>query len=294
MHLRQKSRIGLVSTARKITSHDLEPAISLLSKWGLTPVLSPELFEEDCQFAGTDSQRIAAFQRFIDDPTLDAILCVRGGYGTVRLIDSLDFNSIEKKPKWIIGYSDVTVLHLDIAAKYSFPTLHATMPINFSNNTPAALESLRKVLFGEALTHSINPHPFNSIGSTQGKLIGGNLSIIYSLLGSPSIPQTTGAILFLEDLDEYLYHIDRMMYNLARNGILNSISGLIVGGMSDMNDNTVPFGESAEQIIKRHCKNLNIPIAFGFPAGHLEDNRALIMGREALLTVGETTELSWL
>ncbi len=293
MHLSKKDKIGLVSTARKISEGELQPAINLLKSWGLDPVVSPEIYEIENQFAGSDAKRTKAFQRFLEDEEIKAILCVRGGYGSVRIIDQIDFSALEKNPKWIVGYSDVSVFHLHCAAQIGIPTLHATMPINFASNSDSALVSLRKALFGEDLEYEVPSHPFNIKGSCQGELIGGNLSIVYSVLGSPSMPPTSGKILFLEDLDEYLYHIDRMMYNLKRNGVLDDLSGILVGGMTDMNDNAVPFGETAEEIITRHVQDLGIPVAFGFPAGHLDDNRTLIMGQEATLTVGNTTHLKW-
>ncbi|GAB5557114.1 MAG: LD-carboxypeptidase [Schleiferiaceae bacterium] len=293
MHLTKKDKIGLVSTARKISEDELQPAINLLKSWGLDPVVAPEIFEIENQFAGSDAQRTMAFQRFLEDEEIKAILCVRGGYGSVRIIDQIDFSALERNPKWIVGYSDVSVFHLHCAAQIGIPTLHATMPINFASNSDSALVSLRKALFGENLEYEVPSHPFNIEGSCQGELIGGNLSIVYSVLGSPSMPPTSGKILFLEDLDEYLYHIDRMIYNLKRNGALDDLAGIVIGGMTDMNDNTVPFGESAEEIIKRHVQDLGIPVAFGFPAGHLDDNRTLIMGQSATLTVGNTTHLKW-
>lgn len=294
MHLSKKDKIGLVSTARKISKGELQPAINLLKSWGLEPVVAAEIFEVENQFAGSDAQRTKAFQRFLEDEEIKAILCVRGGYGSVRIIDHIDFSALERNPKWIVGYSDVSVFHLHCAATVGIPTLHATMPINFDSNTEEALVSLKKALFGEALEYEVPGHSFNVKGTAQGELIGGNLSIVYSVLGSPSMPSCHGKILFLEDLDEYLYHIDRMMYNLARNGVLQDLNGIVIGGMTDMNDNAVPFGESAEEIIYRHVKDLGIPVAFGIPAGHLDDNRTLIMGSTALLEVGDSTQLKWM
>jgi muramoyltetrapeptide carboxypeptidase len=284
--------IGLVSTARKISLEELEPAIKILEAWGLKVQTSAHLFEEHHQFAGTDEQRLADLQGFIDSPDIKAILCVRGGYGTVRVIDDLDLLSILHKPKWICGYSDVTILLSKLLNK-GFESIHSTMPINFSSNTSSALSSLKEILFGEAISYDIPSHPFNRMGKTKGKLIGGNLSIIYSQLGSPTDLKTDGAVLFIEDLDEYLYHIDRMMMNLKRNGYFENLAGLVIGGMSDMNDNAIPFGKTALEIIRDTVVNYNFPVCFGFPAGHLDDNRALIMGRKVILDVANSVSLSF-
>lgn len=282
--LKAGDTIGIVSTARKINLSELKPAIALLEAWGLKVKTAPNLFEQYHQFAGTDAQRLADLQDFVDSPDIKAILCARGGYGTVRIIDALDLSRLVANPKWICGYSDVTVL-LNALTNKGIECLHSTMPINFENNTPEALESLRKVLFGESIEYAIHTHDFNRFGEAKGKVIGGNLSILYSLLGSPTKLNTNGAILFMEDLDEYLYHVDRMMLNLKRNGYFENLGGLIIGGMSDMNDNSVPFGKKTLEIIHETISSYDFPVCFGFPAGHLDDNRILIMGREAQLSV---------
>jgi muramoyltetrapeptide carboxypeptidase len=203
----------------------------------------------------------------------------------VRIVDGLDWRAFAKQPKWLVGYSDVTVLHSHVHQNLGIETLHATMPINFANNTPEALESLRRALFGEPMDYEFPHHDLNRKGQAEGQLVGGNLSLLYSLAGTPSDVDTQGKILFLEDLDEYLYHIDRMMMQLQRSGKLAGLAGLIVGGMTDMKDNTIPFGKTAEQIIKEHVEPYGYPVAFGFPAGHIDDNRALVMGRKIWLKV---------
>lgn len=285
--------IGLVATARKISREELAPAINVLEGWGFKVATGEHLFGEENQFSASDEKRLSDFQNFIDDPEVKAILCVRGGYGTVRIIDGINFLPLIENPKWIAGYSDVTVLHNKLS-RLGIESLHSTMPISFATNTPQALESLQASLTGESISYNVATHPLNKEGHTQGKLVGGNLSMIYSQTGSDTSLKTAGNILFLEDLDEYLYHIDRMMYNLKRNGYFDELAGVIVGGMTDMNDNTVPFGENAEEIIHRHFSIFNYPICFGFPAGHLDDNRSLIFGRTATLEVSETeTNLSF-
>ena len=279
-------KIGVISTARKITYEELFPAIKIIESWGLKVELGPNLFESDNQFSGTLEQRRTDLQRMIDDDSIKAILCARGGYGTVQIIDNIDFYKLKNNPKWIVGYSDVTVLHSHLN-KLGIASLHATMPINFKTNTKESLSSLRNVLFGNENIILCGPHLFNKFGKVDGEFVGGNLSILYSLLGSNSDVDTDGKILFIEDLDEYLYHIDRMMMNLKRNAKFSKIKGLVVGDMSDMNDNAIPFGKKVEEIILGHTKDYNFPICFGFPAGHLDDNRALFFGQKCTLEINE-------
>ncbi len=285
-YLKSGDKIAIVATARKVNPLEMDVAISTFRAWGLQVVTGPHLFGEKNQYSGTDEERAADLQMMLDNKEIKAIICARGGYGTVRIIDSLDFSTFEQHPKWIVGYSDITVLHSHIQTQLGIETLHAIMPINFPDEgSEAAIESLRKVLFGETIEYNIGNHPFNMNGNVSGVLTGGNLSILYSLAGTPSDIQTQDKILFIEDLDEYLYHIDRMMMNLKRSGKLSGIKGLIVGGLSKMNDNTVPFGKQAEQIILEYAQDAGIPVCFNFPAGHIADNRALIIGREVQLNI---------
>ena len=220
----------------------------------------------------------------IDNPDIKAIICARGGYGTVRILDLIDFSDLKANPKWIAGYSDVTALHSTLH-NLNITSLHSTMPVNFSDNTKTSLESLKQTLFGNLISYNFPRHKLNRIGHTKGKVVGGNLSIIYSLLGSNTDINTDGKILFLEDLDEYLYHVDRMMMNLKRNGKLSKLAGLIVGGMSNMNDNTIPFGKSAIEIIAESVSEYDYPVAFNFPAGHIDNNNTIILGQNANLTI---------
>ena len=276
--------VAIVSTARKVSRKELEAASSLLENWGLKTILGKTIEVEDNQFAGNDNLRTSDFQEMLDNPEIKAIWCARGGYGTVRIIDQLGFTEFKNSPKWIIGYSDITVLHSHIH-KMGIETLHAQMPVDIESKTEASRSSIKKVLFGEDYLIEINSEIINRVGTVSGQLVGGNLSILYSLCGSPSALNTEGKILFIEDLDEYLYHIDRMTQNLKRNGMFVHLKGLIVGGMSQMNDNAIPFGKTATEIILDICKEYDFPIAFNFPAGHLDDNRALILGREVILEV---------
>ncbi|REE83516.1 muramoyltetrapeptide carboxypeptidase [Lutibacter oceani] len=289
-YLQKNDTVAIVSTARKISLKEIQPAINLLKNWGLKVVIGNTIGFEENQFAGTDEQRITDFQEMLNNPKIKAIWCARGGYGTVRIIDKLDFTEFKKIPKWIIGYSDITVLHNHIH-NFGIETLHATMPINVSKNSEKALASLKKCLFSNTISYKINSSKDNKVGKVSGELVGGNLSILYSLLGSNSSINTSGKILFIEDLDEYFYHIDRILMNLKRNGYFNNIKGLIVGGMTDMRDNTIPFGKTAHEIILDAVSDFDFPIVFDFPAGHLNDNNALIFGRKIELNVDEHTSI---
>lgn len=285
--LQKGDTIAILATARKNIDDNLKPALDLLHSWGLEAVIGSSIGLDDNQLAGTDAQRAADFQAQLDNPNIKAIWCVRGGYGTIRMIDLLDFTQFKENPKWIIGFSDVTVLHNHLNTM-GFKSIHGIMPISVPKASPQAIESLRKSLFGEKITYEIDPFTMNRFGTASGELVGGNLSILYSVLGSPSAIDCTDKILFLEDLDEYLYHIDRMMMNLKRNGCLESIKGIIVGSMTKMKDNDIPWGKNALEIIEDVTKKYNIPVLYNFPAGHIQDNRALIMGSKVTIDVNET------
>ncbi|MEZ4777942.1 MAG: LD-carboxypeptidase [Flavobacteriaceae bacterium] len=294
-YLQKGDTVAIVSTARKISTSEIQPAIELLTAWGLQVVVGTTIGAEYYQFAGDDALRAADFQAMLDNPKVKAIWCARGGYGTVRMIDLLNFSEFLKHPKWIVGYSDVTVLHSHIH-QLGVATIHSQMCLEIENKTEATRETLRKALFGEEYSiEYISTHPLQRHGTAKAQLVGGNLSMLYSLCGSPSALDTKGKILFLEDLDEHLYHVDRMMQNLKRNGMLKELKGLIVGGMSDMKDHTQefgfatdrPFGKTAEEIIYDAVKEYDFPACFNFPAGHILDNRALVMGREAILKAVE-------
>ncbi len=279
-NLKPGDTIAFISSARKISRDELAVAKSLMESWDLKVVFGENLFQEVNQFAGTAEQRRQDLQNAIDDENIKAVLFVRGGYGSVQIVDSIDWTSLKKKPKWIIGFSDITVFHSHIQQNFGIPTLHAAMPITFGNNTKPSLNNLREILFGKQIAYRIKQQTLNRMGTANAEIVGGNLSILYSLLGSNSQINTRGKILFIEDLDEYLYHIDRMMQGLKRAGMLKNLAGLIVGGMSDMNDNTIPFGKSVEEIIHNNVSEYKFPVAFGFPAGHINDNNPLVFGEK--------------
>lgn len=287
--LKPGDMVGIVSTARKISRDELQPALELLSKWGLNFSLGNTIGAEQDQFAGNDTLRVSDLQSMLDNREVKAIWCARGGYGTVRLIDQLDFKHFSANPKWIIGYSDITLLHSHLNSR-GIETLHAQMPLEIEKKSNETAESIRKTLFGEKNGIRYDNHSkLTRTGNAKGELVGGNLSVLYSICGSDSALNTDGRILFLEDLDEYLYHIDRMLQNLKRNGLFDKLNGLIVGGMTDMNDNTIPFGKTAEEIVADTVSEYDFPVCFNFPAGHVHDNRALIFGREAELNVSDNT-----
>jgi len=290
--LHKGDTIGLVAPARKISKKELKSAVEIIESRGYRTLAEEHLFDSDGQFAGNDVSRTEDFREMILNPDINAILSVRGGYGSVRIVDLLPFVSLLTRPKWIVGYSDLTVFHNHIN-NIGVQTLHASMPINFSTNTPEALDSLFDVLEGKLPDYNFGNHVLNRPGKVRGMLVGGNLSVLCSLLGSASFPKTQNPILFLEDLDEYLYHIDRMMMALKRSGFLRNISGLVVGAMTDMHDNTFPFGKTAEQIIREAVEEYHFPVAFNFPAGHISDNRALIMGGNVELESGASSKLTF-
>ena len=292
--LKRGDKVGIVSPSGRIGKGALDDAITLLERWGFNVVTSPEAYSEFNQFAGTDTQRASGLQAMLDDPEVRAVICSRGGYGAVRIIDNIDFRLFVASPKWIVGYSDITVLHGHINENLNIETIHGPMAAEFSpaGNSPASersLELLREALSGTLSASYFPNHKLSRKGKAEGVMTGGNLSVLYSLTGSPSLPDMRGKILFIEDVGEYLYHIDRMMNALRRNGLLGEIGGLVVGGMTKMNDNKVPFGRTAEEIISGAVEEYDYPVCFGFPAGHQADNQPLIMGHEVVVSVGEST-----
>ena len=287
-YLQKGDTIAILATARKNIDDNLKPAIDLLHSWGLEVVIGKTIGLDNNQLAGTDAQRAEDFQHQLDNPNIKAIWCVRGGYGTVRMIDLLDFTKFKQNPKWIVGFSDATVLHSYIN-KMNIATIHGAMPVTVEKATPETIESLRKALFGESLEYSVPFDSANKLGNTKGEIVGGNLSILYSLMGSNAQIDCKGKILFIEDIDEYLYHIDRMMMSLKRCGCFDDLSGLIVGGMTKMRDNDIPWGKNANQIIEDITKEYSFPIVYNFPTGHFRDNRALIFGKQVSLELDSKT-----
>lgn len=282
-HLKKGDLVLLIATARARNKEALAPAIKILESWGLKVLTGKNIYKKQDQYAGSDKQRAHDLQWAINHKQAKAVLIAGGGYGTVRIIDQVNFTSLFNYPKWFIGYSDTTVLHSRLTL-LKIPCIHATMAFQFNKNTEATL-SLKKLLFGEPLLYPIKSHSLNRKGNAKGLLVGGNLSILYALSGSADDLKTRNKILFIEDLDEQLYHLDRMMMQLKRSGKLKGLKGLIVGGMSDMKDNLVPFGKTAEEIIWDAVKEYDYPLCFNFPAGHIDLNMALYLGKKIHLYV---------
>ena len=294
-NLKKGDTIAIVSTARKVSSKELAPAMLFAKKMGLEVQLGITIDAEKNQYAGDDALRAQDFQDLLDSPHIKAIWCARGGYGTIRMVDALDFTRFIQHPKWLIGYSDVTVLHSHIN-RLNIPTIHGQMSLEIEKKSQATRDTLQQALFGEhpSISYSSDSSLLSRSGKASGILVGGNLSVLYSILDSPSELDWQGKILFIEDLDEMLYHIDRMMQNLKRSGRLKNLAGLIVGGMSQMRDNTIAFGKTAHQIIFEAVAEYQYPVCFNFPAGHIHDNRALVFGTKASLVVtSKQTTLSY-
>jgi len=295
MCLRKGDLVSLVATARKISFEEIETAVKLLESWGLNVLVDSRLFAVDNQFAGNDQHRAALLQEMIDNDAVRAIFCVRGGYGTVRMVDKVDFSPLRRSPKWIVGYSDVTVLHSHLNRHCGIPSLHAIMPVNITPDVPAdapALSSLHELLFRGSMSLAVDRCggllPPDRVGKCYAPVVGGNLSVLYSLLASDSDVDTDGKILLIEDLDEYLYHIDRMMMALKRAGKLDRLAGLIVGRFSDMHDNAIPFGSDAYHIVYDAVSEYDYPVCFNAPFGHIgQDNVALPLGLPLYLSVSE-------
>ena len=285
--LNKGDKIGIIAPSRKINPDEIKASIKVFENWGLDVSLGKNLFKEDRQFSGTDNERAQDLQEMLDNPEIKAVVCARGGYGTIRIIDLVDYTTFMKKPKWIVGYSDITALHAHLNQNLKVESIHGIMPINFLDNSTEndSIKTLKKALFGEENIYEINAHDFNRKGKASGELIGGNLSVLYSIAGTKFDIDTNGKILVLEDLDEYLYHIDRMMMNLKYSGKLDNLKGLIVGGMTKMNDNEIPFGKSAYEIIDDVIQNYDFPVCYDFPLGHIKNNFALVLGKESVLEV---------
>lgn len=287
--------VAITATARKVSEAEMQPAIAILKLWGLHVVTAPDLFATYHQFAGQDQLRAHNLNALLADKNIKAIFCARGGYGTVRIIDWIDLNALNQNPKFIVGFSDITVLHSQIFNGKQWATLHAPMPINMQPHLihQPSIDALKQVLFtGKNSIFIPNIAENLNVKSVSGILTGGNLSVLYSLLGSNSDIDTTDCILFLEDLDEYLYHIDRMMMALKRAGKLANLKALLIGSFSDMRDNAIPFGFSAQEIISQIVQDYNYPVLFNVPSGHLPQNMPLLLNHNMHINV--TPDGIWL
>lgn len=268
---------------------DIQRAQDLLLSWGVHSVLGANLFADSNHFAGTDEQRAADFQKAMDDPTISAIWSARGGYGTVRILDKLDYTKFRKKPKWVIGYSDITALHNQLHNE-GFESLHAVMAAGITADLKGIEESVatfKEAIFGKPLAYTLKGSTYNRVGTASGQLVGGNLTLIHTMLGSKTSIDVSGKILFIEEVGEHLYHVDRMLQSLKRAGYFDNCKGVLVGDFSKVRINTTPWGSGIEQLILDALSDYDFPIAFEMPAGHEDDNRALILGRNIELSVGK-------
>ncbi len=292
--LQSNDLVYLCAPAKAIEEKFVVAAENWLHSIGLRSTRSKNLTNRHHYFSGTELERMVDLQEGINHPEASAIWCVRGGYGTIQILDGLQWAQFIREPKWIIGFSDICVLHHKIQ-HLGFQSIHGTMALNIEKNSAEAKSKLAELLFGVKKRFELPTHLDNKHGEASGILIGGNLSILYSMLSSPEVYDFRDAILFIEDLAEHLYHIDRMLHALRRKGALEQIKGLIIGGMTDLEDTDVPFGKSIEALILSHFIYRKIPISFGFPAGHIEDNQALILGARVCLEVNaEKTYLTYL
>ena len=290
-YLKKNDQVAVVAPASFIEKDVLTAAIRCMENWGLKVIPGEYVFTQYHQFAGTDAQRAADLQTAVNNPEIKAIICARGGYGCGRVIDAVDFLPLTAHPKWLVGFSDITSFHARLN-RLNMLTIHGTMPINFPPDGAdnESTNSLKDALFGKLKSHKMPSHELNKKGAARAVLVGGNLSLIAHLCGTKDSLNTIGRILFIEELGEYLYNIDRLMTQLYRSGTLASLAGLIVGGFTKLKDYETPFGKTAYEIILDYVSDLNIPVAFDFPAGHREPNLALYFGQKALLIVtGEET-----
>ncbi len=287
--LKPGDKIGVVAPAGPICyPDDITDGLRMLTDWGLSVVEGQTPPLQYFQYAGTDEQRLADLQQMFDDPEIKAVIAVRGGYGCSRIVDRIDFTAFSRLPKWLIGFSDLTLLlcHLE---KLGYAGIHGPMVKHLGcEGSEEASEALRKILFGESIRYEVAPHSMNRPGTTSGQLAGGNLCLLAHSVGSFSETDTPGKILFLEDVGEQLYNIDRMMWQLGRAGKLSRLAGLIVGHFTENKGTPDAFGQDAYDIITEHVKKYDYPLLFGFPTGHVPDNRPLVTGVSAVMTVDES------
>lgn len=277
----------------KNRAREIEQAKALLKSWGLYSVVGKHVFNQANHFAGTDDERCEDFQNALDDPKIKAIWCARGGYGSVRILDKLDYSKFKEHPKWVIGYSDITALHNQIHNQ-GVESIHAMMCTSLQDDPETIKETIstfKDAIFGNPLSYVLDGSKYNKSGNATAPIVGGNLSILYSMLESKTSINTAGKILFIEEIGEYRYHLDRMLQSLKRAGYFDNCKGVIIGDITKVRKNTTLWGSSTEQLILDVLSDYNFPVAFNMPAGHEKDNRALILGKIVDLTVknGQST-----
>jgi muramoyltetrapeptide carboxypeptidase len=295
--LSEGDTVAIIATAKKIDQQYITRAIKLLESWGLQVQIGKHVLAQHHQFAGSDDQRAEDLQWVVTSPEIKAVICARGGYGTVRIIDKVDYSKLSQYPKWFVGFSDVTVLHNHFHTHFNLPTIHGTVPLNFPKlGTDQNLESLRELLFNGNAQYAIEPHPFNQLGDVTAPIVGGNLAMLESLAGTNSDINTENKILFLEEISEYAYRVDRMLWNLKKGGKLDKLAGLILGGFTDIKEGKDHFGWDGYEMVQEIAKDYNYPVCYGFPAGHQAENRAFMLGAPTYLSVQEdrvTFSQSW-
>ena len=288
-YLKKGNTIGITCPAGYMAAEKAQKCISTLQSWGFDVMVGKTVGSKSKNyFSGSDEVRQNEMQAMLDDESVHAILCGRGGYGVGRIIDELDFTKFKKKPKWIIGFSDVTILHAHLYTKIKVASLHAPMASAFNEGENEFIQSLHKAIIGKKAKYSCAPHPFNIPGTATAELVGGNLSLLTHLIGTTSAINTKNKILFIEDIGEQIYHIDRMLYQLKRSGMLENLAGLIVGGFTDMEDTERPFGKKVYKIIKEITAAYNYPVCFNFPVSHSKKNYALKIGVPYTLKISKT------
>jgi muramoyltetrapeptide carboxypeptidase len=293
-YLKPGDTIGLVCPSGYMPYEKASAAIETLTKWGFNAVPGKTLGRQFHYFSGTDRERVNDLQQMMDDDNIKAIFCARGGYGVGRIIDELSFKKFKKDPKWVIGYSDITILQLHLFANYKIASLHAPMAAAFNNGeySNQYIQSLHDTIVGRQASYSCPGHVFNQKGKVSGIVVGGNLSLLTHIIGTSSDIKTKNKILFIEDVGEYIYNVDRMMYQLKRSGKLDNLGGLIIGKFTEMKDTTIPFGQRADEVIRDIVKEYDYPVCFNFPVSHEKENYALKIGVNYRLSVSATsTEL---
>lgn len=283
-YLKKGDKIAIVCPAKKLPK-SIDKGIEILQSWGLEVVLGKTITASHHQFSGTDELRTQDLQQFLDDPSIKAIIAGRGGYGTIRIIDHLDFTAFNESPKWLIGFSDITILLSHALAKLNTQSIHGQMPYTFDESTPKALESLRKALFGDNDAYIYKSDFACRNGNVEGVLVGGNLTLLLAVEGSVSEMNFDDKILFIEDVGEHEYSIDRMVRTLKRKGKLTKLKGLIVGAFNELGEESIYFGQTPEEVIWELVKEYDYPVCFNFPTGHIADNRAMILGKTVSLTI---------
>jgi muramoyltetrapeptide carboxypeptidase len=288
-YLTKGDTIGIVCPSGYMPYEKAANCIEVLQQWGYKVTTGKTLGNQFHYFSGTDEERLADLQMMLDDKKVKAILCGRGGYGMSRIIDQLNFKAFKKNPKWLIGFSDITVLHAHVYERFNIATLHAPMAAAFNDGEykNEFIQSLRKTLKGAVSNYNCETHLMNRAGKAEGELVGGNLSLVAHLIGSVSSFKTKGKILFFEDVGEYIYNVDRMMIQLKRSGMLHQLAGLVIGGFSEMKDTTTPFGTDVFSAIHDHVKEYNYPVCFDFPVSHEKNNYALKVGVKHQLSVSK-------